>query len=542
MVGDLDVAPLWLRDACSCIECRDEFSGQRLRGVLTLDPHTDIASWRLDGDEIEVTFTPDGHVSRFSSSWLEANAPGRAEIFDDRSERHRPPWSAADLDGRPPEVSWSDLDADGDRRATALGGLMRTGLLLVRGVPIEPSAVLTVARSFAFVRTTNYGDLFDVRVEAQPVNLAFTGRAIAPHTDNPYREPVPGIQLLHCLQSSAGGGENVLIDGFAAAAIVRDEDPQAFATLTSVPLTFKYEDADTVLRASAPIITLNVAGEIRGIRWNDRSIQPPAVKAADVAEVYRAMRVFAAVLDRPALHLHLTLTPGDCIVFDNTRVLHARTAFDGGSEARHLQGCYADLDGLASTVAVIERGRADAAYAAIASAFDSAEGMAYLGEAVTMTQHQLQAAALATAAGEPDDLVVAALLHDIGHMIEPRAGEALADDRDAHHDEAGARWLSRWFGRGVTEPVRLHVAAKRFLVATEPDYAAKLSPASVHTLRLQGGPMSAHETAAFRANPHAANAIALRRLDEAAKDATKDVPLLDSYRAVVHRTLANGVA
>ena len=357
MVGDIDVPALWLRDACTCSECRDEFSGQRLRGVLTLDPHTEIAAWRDDGDEIAVTFTPDGHMSRFSRSWLIANMPGEAEVFDDRSERRRPPWRAGDLDGRPPEVAWHDLCAEDEQRTKTLGALMRTGLLLVRDVPREPGTVLAVARSFAHVRTTNYGDLFDVRVEPQPVNLAFTGRAIAPHTDNPYRDPVPGIQLLHCLQSSPGGGDNVFIDGFAAAAMVRDEDPLAFATLTSTPLTFRYEDANTLLRASAPIIAVNAAGDVHCIRWNDRSIEPPAVAALEVAETYRAMRVFATTLDRPELQLHLSLGPGDCIVFDNTRILHARTAFEGGVGARHLQGCYADLDGLASTVAVLERRR-----------------------------------------------------------------------------------------------------------------------------------------------------------------------------------------
>jgi gamma-butyrobetaine dioxygenase len=356
VVGDLDVLPLWLRDACSCSECRDEFSGQRLRGVLTLDPHTEVASWNSDGDEIEVTFTPDGHVARFSKAWLEANAPGRVELFDDRSERHRPPWLASNL-GCPPEVLWSELQCVDERRAAALGALMRTGLLLVRDVPAAPRMVLAVANSFAHVRTTNYGDLFDVRVEPRPVNLAFTGRAIAPHTDNPYREPVPGIQLLHCLQSSPGGGDNVFIDGFAVAAMVRADDPLAFATLTSTPLTFNYEDADTLLRASGPIIAVNSAGDVRGIRWNDRSMQPPAVQPHDLAEVYRALRVFAETLDRPELGLHVRLEAGDCIVFDNTRVLHARTSFEGGSGARHLQGCYADLDGLASTLAVLERQR-----------------------------------------------------------------------------------------------------------------------------------------------------------------------------------------
>jgi gamma-butyrobetaine dioxygenase len=110
-----------------------------------------------------------------------------------------------------------------------------------------------------------------------------------------------------------------------------------------------------VLRASAPIVTVNTAGDIRAIRWNDRSIEPPAVGSEQVAEVYRALRTFAGVLDRSDLQLHVTLGPGDCIVFDNTRVLHARTAFDGDNAARHLQGCYVDLDGLASTVAVLAR-------------------------------------------------------------------------------------------------------------------------------------------------------------------------------------------
>ena len=162
----------------------------------------------------------------------------------------------------------------------------------------------------------------------------------------------------------------------------------------------------------------------------------------------------------------------------------------------------------------------DRAIDAIDALLSSSEGMAYLGEGVTMIQHQLQAGALAVAAGVPDALAVAALLHDVGHMVgEHDASKAMADDVDARHDVVGAQWLGTWFGVDVTEPVRLHVAAKRYLVTTEPSYAATLSPASVHTLRLQGGPMSAAEAAAFAALAHAADAVALRRFDEAAKDA-----------------------
>jgi gamma-butyrobetaine dioxygenase len=179
----------------------------------------------------------------------------------------------------------------------------------------------------------------------------------------------------------------------------------------------------------------------------------------------------------------------------------------------------------------------------IERAFNSAGGMVYLGEDVTMIQHQLQAAALAK--GCRDALVVAALLHDIGHVIgheqgEPDASAALADEIDAHHDTAGACWLSRWFGPDVTEPVRLHVAAKRYLVAAEPGYSAKLSAASVHTLHLQGGPMSTAEVREFEGLPYARDAVTLRRFDEAAKDASRDAPGFDTYRELLVHVLARG--
>jgi len=132
----------------------------------------------------------------------------------------------------------------------------------------------------------------------------------------------------------------------------------------------------------------------------------------------------------------------------------------------------------------------------------------YLGEPVTIGTHMLQAGALAEAAGAEPPLAAAALLHDIGHL----RGEA-----DNRHGPAGARWLSRWFGEAVTEPVRLHVAAKRYLCAAEPGYFGLLSAESVRTLALQGGPMTPDEQAAFEALPYARDAVAVRRWDDAAK-------------------------
>jgi gamma-butyrobetaine dioxygenase len=161
----------------------------------------------------------------------------------------------------------------------------------------------------------------------------------------------------------------------------------------------------------------------------------------------------------------------------------------------------------------------------------------YLGEAVTIGEHMRQAGALAEAAGAAAPLVAAALLHDVGHLrSEPRGGlegSSSRDSTDARHGTGGARWLSQWFGPAVTEPVRLHVAAKRYLCAAEPGYAGLLSPESVRTLALQGGPMKAEQAAAFEALPYARDAVAVRRWDDQAKDPTVTPPAFGHFEPLL---------
>jgi gamma-butyrobetaine dioxygenase len=146
---------------------------------------------------------------------------------------------------------------------------------------------------------------------------------------------------------------------------------------------------------------------------------------------------------------------------------------------------------------------------AIARLFTGPGARDYLGEPVTIGIHMRQAGALAEGAGADGELVAAALLHDVGH---------LRSETDSRHGDAGAQWLSQWFSAAVTEPVRLHVQAKRYLCATKPGYFALLSQESVRTLELQGGPMTAEQAAAFEALPFARDAVAVRRWDDQAKD------------------------
>jgi gamma-butyrobetaine dioxygenase len=166
----------------------------------------------------------------------------------------------------------------------------------------------------------------------------------------------------------------------------------------------------------------------------------------------------------------------------------------------------------------------------------------YLGEEVSVAVHMRQAGALAEKAGAPPAQVAAALLHDVGHICGagPLGPSGHADGTGNGHGETGAAWLARWFPPEVTEPVRLHVAAKRYLCAVVPGYFGRLSAASVSSLSLQGGPMDAAQAAAFEALPHAAAAVAVRRWDEAAKDPAVPGPPFGYFRPLLASLLRVG--
>ena len=176
----------------------------------------------------------------------------------------------------------------------------------------------------------------------------------------------------------------------------------------------------------------------------------------------------------------------------------------------------------------------------IAALFAGEGSRDYLGEQVTMAQHMLQAATLATSDATSDALVAAALLHDVGHFTGTVSGRDLMQGSDNRHDDTGADWLEQWFGPDVCEPVRLHVAAKRYLCAVDQAYADELSPASAFTMSVQGGPMDESEVRAFEAAPYAQDAVAVRRWDDRAKDPTAVTRTFDEFRPLLERLLTAG--
>lgn len=173
----------------------------------------------------------------------------------------------------------------------------------------------------------------------------------------------------------------------------------------------------------------------------------------------------------------------------------------------------------------------------LADIFDRRGGEEYLGEPVTMAEHMLQGAAIAEKDGQRDEIIVAALLHDIGHFTSEFGTFSMTDTEDRYHEEAGADLLARFFPSVVTDCVRFHVAAKRYLCATRPEYMSLLSAASVHSLNLQGGPMNAGEVAEFEKNPNVQDIVAVRYLDDAGKEPDMKTPGFAHFAPIVQRVV-----
>jgi alpha-ketoglutarate-dependent taurine dioxygenase len=234
--------------------------------------------------------------------------------------------------------------------------VVRDGVAFLTGGPAAPGYVEQVVARFGFIRQTNYGRLFDVLSQERPSNLAYTGQALDLHTDNPYRDPPPTLQLLHAIRADAEGGATCFADGFAHARALAQAEPEAFDRLARHPVEFAYAAPDGgVYRARRPLIELGPDGALLTVRLNHRSLQPLELPADQIGPWYEAYRAFHARLHTPGAALAARLLPGDVALFDNRRILHGRGAYDGQASAgRWLQGCYADIDGLLATLARLQ--------------------------------------------------------------------------------------------------------------------------------------------------------------------------------------------
>ena len=348
-----ELMALWLRDHCQMPSSRNPANGQRLLNITDIPADISIAEVTLADSQLRVRFEPGGHQSDFDLDWLRANCYCLNPQRDDRSASHKTLWDGNSFKQGLPRCHYADFRTQNGARRDALAAVRDLGFVILESVDPSPGEVLRVIEQFGFVRETNYGALFDVRTTVEPNNLAFTNMGLGCHLDNPYRDPVPGLQLLHCLESSTTGGETILQDGFKAAALLREEDPRHFELLSQNWINFRFSDSTADLQSRVPFIEVNDRNEVVKVRFNNRSIDTLKLPPDTLREFYPAYRHYAEILEREALQIDFRLDSGELMLFDNTRVLHARKAYSD-SGTRHLQGAYSDLDGLYSSLRTLE--------------------------------------------------------------------------------------------------------------------------------------------------------------------------------------------
>jgi alpha-ketoglutarate-dependent taurine dioxygenase len=343
---------VWLRDNDPVN--RDPLTGQRMVSLLDLPrvPQLQAAEPEPAG---HITLNwDDGKTSVLSLSWLRA--------FD-RGLRIGPRPTRLPWMGQPAEAfAWCDYTewiGNPASREDWLYYVGRDGLAFLRGVPIEEgtdnAALLRIAASLSVGGEANDSRLFDILSVPETANNGYIIPSPTVYTDHPYRDPVPGFQLLHCLSAPGQGGESVFVDGMAVAERLRAHDPDALTTLSQIPVLYRFEEL--ALTNERTMLEVDTQGEFRAIYYDDRSIAPLPLKGPRLKKYYAAYRQLAELLGEPARSVGCRLQPGDLVLFDNTRVLHGHAAFSVG--ARQFQGYHLDADGLYSALAVLSRQQGD---------------------------------------------------------------------------------------------------------------------------------------------------------------------------------------
>ena len=225
-----------------------------------------------------------------------------------------------------------------------LSDFQELGFVIVKNTSAEEGTVVKFAEMFGPVRTTNFGKHFDVVSKPQANDLAYTSLGIKAHTDNPYRKPMPGIQILHCISNEAKGGDSSLVDGYAVAEYLKINEPEMFEILTTTDVLFKFVDKDIILENYGKLIELDHNGKYLQSRFSGRLDYVPYLEPSQLEKFYAARKKLFHLYESEEFELNFRLDSGMLMMFDNIRVLHGRTEYDVNTGFRHLQGCYIDHD------------------------------------------------------------------------------------------------------------------------------------------------------------------------------------------------------
>ena len=322
---------IWLRDNCSCTICGDHSGGSRFFELGDIGDNLDCET-AVQDTMFTITWAADGHVTQFDQAWLRAHCNSNSERT---KRRHSPILWDASFTGNVPEADYEKAQVDDFERLKIHDAVRTYGICLLRNVPAKTEATEEVAGLLGFVRRTHYGRIFEIISTSNPTIIANAPVPLRPHTDENFREPPPGIMIFHTIRASEdGGGVSVMTDAFKLAADFKEIDPEGHQLLSTVPIPHRRFIEGVGLRAESPMIQHDYFGNICEFRMNERTMGPIDLPADQIEPVYKALTNMLDLSYQSKYHMHHLLDSGEALVFDNARVMHARTGFNGNRHVR----------------------------------------------------------------------------------------------------------------------------------------------------------------------------------------------------------------
>jgi len=327
----------WLRD--NCPTSFDPETRERSFDIFHHAATPRPAEARVEVDALVVRWAEDDHVSRYPLGMLAAYAGGAPR--HDPADLPRRPWFADHYPALT-RVSHPALLEDPGERRRWMEALLVEGVAIVTDMPDTDEALTRTAGLLGTIRPSFFGEYFDVRTHIKPTNLAYTSKALELHTDVPAEELAPGIQYLHCRRNSVEGGLNLFLDGTAVANDLRAADPEAFDLLTEIEVPFYKEHDGIDMRARQRVIELDRNGEVSGVTISQHMADIFDLPQRVLDRYYPAFVKFGRMLQDEKYVMRFTLRAGECISFDNHRIVHGRAAYSATSGERYLRGTYTD--------------------------------------------------------------------------------------------------------------------------------------------------------------------------------------------------------
>ena len=340
-------AALWLRENAPDDDTRDPQTTQRLIDSARLPLDVSVTRVVCNESRLELAFS-DGHETAFDIATLLGQGNVKHDVLSDRLL-----WDSS-LESIP-ETDFEAALTDDHALGVMLEQLRCFGFVRVRGVPTTMDGMEPLIKRVGPQRHTNWGGIADVRSVANAYDLTMTQRGLEPHTDNPYRDPIPGYIWLHCLRNASEGGDSTLVDGYMAAQRLAERHPQAYKTLTETPVHFRYKDDQAHLESEGPLIELNYDNQPFRVRYNNRTECIPALDPEQLEQYYAARHIFYAMITSDELTVRLKLGEGDMLIMDNYRLFHGRTAYQLAGGERHMRQGYVDRDSTQSRRLTLRR-------------------------------------------------------------------------------------------------------------------------------------------------------------------------------------------